>query len=119
MNSPINDTGNTLSDDEIMEFTSQINIKELIAYRNAVGLRTHQIVASLSADDIKRKVSKKGLDAIKQSGGVTEQEKSRWLLDFWSKKNVAGLLLMPPTRHVIMHLNDCCKWKLHIRNNKK
>ena len=32
---------------------------------------------------------------------------------------VAGILLMPPTRHVMLHLNDCCKWKEHIRNKKK
>ena len=35
--------------------------------------------------------------------------------DFWAKKDIAGILLMPPTRHVMLHLNDCCKWKLAIR----
>ncbi|MDB9152336.1 hypothetical protein [Parabacteroides distasonis] len=35
--------------------------------------------------------------------------------DFWAKKDIAGILLMPPTRHVMLHLNDCCKWKLTIR----
>ena len=119
LNTPITDTGNALSDDEIMELSSQLNIEELIAYRNAVGQRTHEIIASLSADDIKRKVSTHGLETIKQVGGVTDHENSIWLLDFWSKKDVAGLLLMPPTRHVMLHLNDCCKWKLHIRKNRK
>lgn len=32
---------------------------------------------------------------------------------------VAGILLMPPTRQFMLHLNDCCKWKEHIRNKKK
>ncbi|EQE16874.1 hypothetical protein QAW_2379 [Clostridioides difficile CD17] len=32
---------------------------------------------------------------------------------------VVGLLLMPPTRHVILHLNDCCKWKEYFRTKKK
>ena len=32
---------------------------------------------------------------------------------------VSGLLLMPPTRHVMMHLNDCCKWKTVIRKKQK
>lgn len=119
LNVPIVDTGNALSDDEIMDLSSQLNMEELIAYRNAVGQRTHEIVASLSAEDMKRKISMQGLEAIKQTGGVTSHENSKWLLDFWGKKDVSGLLLMPPTRHVMLHLNDCCKWKQHIRNNKK
>lgn len=119
LNAPITDTGNALSDDEIIELGSQLNIEELIAYRNAVGQKTHEIVSFLSAEDMKRKVSKQGLEAIKQTGGVTSHENSIGLLDFWGKKDVSGLLLMPPTRHVMLHLNDCCKWKQHIRNNKK
>ncbi|MDL2317969.1 DinB family protein [Eubacteriales bacterium OttesenSCG-928-A19] len=119
LNAPISDTGNALSDDEIMDLSRQLNIEKLISYRNTVGARTRDIVKALSANDLKRKVSAKGLEAIKQVGGVTEQEDSLWLLDFWGKKDVAGLLLMPPTRHVMMHLNDCCKWKQHIRESKK
>ncbi len=119
LNVHISDTGNALSDDEIMELSAGLDMKELIAYRNAVGQRTQDIVKSLSADDMKRRVSAQGLEAVKQSGGVTDQEESLWLLDFWEKKDVAGLLLMPLTRHVILHLNDCGKWKQHIRDNKK
>lgn len=119
LNAPISDTGNALSDDEIIELSRRLNMKELIAYRNAVGQRTRMIVKSLSADDMKRKASPQGLETIKQAGGVTNQEASLWLLDFWGRKDVAGLLLMPPTRHVILHLNDCCKWKQHIRRGKK
>lgn len=119
LNAPISDTGNALSDDEIIELSRRLNMEELIAYRNAVGQRTRMIVKSLSADDMKRKASPQGLETIKQAGGVTNQEASLWLLDFWGRKDVAGLLLMPPTRHVILHLNDCCKWKQHIRRGKK
>lgn len=119
LNAPISDTGNALTDDEIMDLSRQLNIEKLIAYRNAVGCRTRDIVQAFSAEDMKRKVSAQGLGVIKQAGGVTTQEDSLWLLDFWGKKDVAGLLLMPPTRHVIGHLNDCCKWKHHIRENKR
>lgn len=119
LNVSISDTGNALSDDEIMELSRQLNIKELISYRNAVGQRTRDIVRSLSAKEMKRTVFLHGLESVMHAGGVTSDENSLWLLDFWGKKDVAGLLLMPPTRHVILHLNDCCKWKLHIREGKK
>jgi len=119
MNVSITDTGNALSDDEIMDLSKSIDKAELINYRNAVGKRTRRIIAGLCAEDMKRRVPQSGLDSIMEQGGVTNEEESIWLLDFWKKKDVAGILLMPPTRHVILHLNDCCKWKQAIRMKKK
>lgn len=119
MNAPITDTGNALSDDEILSFSKSINIEELLRYRNEVGKRTREIVTGLSQKEMTRPIAEKDIQRIQQEGGVTSQEDSVWLLDFWSKKDVAGILLMPPTRHVMLHLNDCCKWKEHIRSQKK
>lgn len=119
LNVAITDTGNALCDEEIMELSRNINRDELINYRNAVGSRTRDTVRALHAADIGRKVCPADLDIILSAGGVTQQENSRWLLDFWGKKDVAGLLLMPPTRHVMLHLNDCCKWKESIRTKKR
>ena len=119
LNAPLIDTGNALTDDEIIELSRRLDIGTLIAYRNAVGQRTREIVKSLTADDMTRKVSAKGLDAIRLAGGVTDHADSRWLLDFWGKKDVSGLLLMPPTRHVMLHLNDIGKWKQHLRAGRK
>lgn len=119
LNISIMDTGNALTDDEIMELSININIEELLAYRNAVAKRTREIVSGLKPEDMKRKMDKSDLERILTEGGVTEQEDSIWLLDFWGKKDVAGILLMPPTRHVMLHLNDCCKWKEHIRSGRK
>lgn len=116
---PITDTGNALNDDEIMELSRQLNVEKLVAYRTAVGKRTQDFVKSLSPGEMKRKVSPRGLEEIMKTGGLTNQEDSHWLLDYWGKKDVAGLLLMPPTRHVLLHLNSCCRWKQHIRENKK
>ena len=119
LNSPIEDTGNALTDDEILNLSKSLDVNELIAYRNAVGKRTQDIVSSLSDVDFKQKVPERGIESIKQAGGVTEQEESVWLLDYWRGKDLAGILLMPPTRHLMLHLNDCCAWKEHIRKGKK
>jgi len=56
-------------------------------------------------------VEKGQLEKIKQNGGVIDNQKSIWLLDFWGKKNILGLINMPITRHQIVHLNDCFKIK--------
>lgn len=119
LNVSITDTGNALSDDEIIRLSKEINIPELLVYRNAVGQQTRSIISSFTNADLLRKVSQQDLEKIKQQGGVTDQDESVWLLDFWGKKDIAGLLLMPPTRHVMLHLNDCFKWKQHIRTKKK
>lgn len=119
LNARITDTGNALSDDEIIDFSRNVNTEQLICYRNAVVQTTRDIIRSLSAADLKRQIRQDDIEKILSVGGVTQQETSIWLLDFWEKKDVAGILLMPPTRHVMLHLNDCCKWKEAIRTKKK
>jgi len=91
----------------------------LLNYRNAVGKQTQSIVKQLKAEDLFRKVRAAGLELLRDSKAVSEDENSIWLLDYWGSKDVAGLLLMPPTRHLLMHLNDACRWKQQIRSGKK
>jgi hypothetical protein len=119
IHSTITDTGNALTHDEIIQFGTGLDMEALLVYRNAVGIQTREIVQQLGEEDMKRKVTSDGLEKIRVEGGVTGQENSAWLLDFWGKKDVAGLLLMPPTRHVILHLNECSKYKQHIRDGRK
>ena len=115
MNSPIRDTGNALSDNQIIQLSKSLRIQELLEYRNEVGRKSREIIRTLSPDDIRRKIPTQRISRILEEGGITNHEDSIWLLDFWAKKDIAGILLMPPTRHVMLHLNDCCKWKLAIR----
>lgn len=118
MNSPIEDTGNALSDAEITQLSRDLCKKELLRYRNEVGRKSREIIQTLSADDIRRKIPAQRINRILEEGGVTNHKDSIWLLEFWAKKDIAGILLMPPTRHVLLHLNDCCKWKQAIRNKR-
>jgi hypothetical protein len=107
----IKDTGNVMTHSEIESFNKNINIKELKGYRVKVGKSTQKIIEALEFSDIKGKVEKEQLEKIKQNGGVIDDPKSIWLLDFWGKKNILGLIMMPITRHQIVHLNDCFKIK--------
>jgi hypothetical protein len=111
LNTTVTDTGNAMSDGEIIALSNQLNREALYFYRNAVGLRTKEIIQGLKPMDLKRNVAKEGLDRIAFEGGVTQQPDAVWLLDFWGKKNVAGIILMPITRHQIVHLNDCRRLK--------
>lgn len=111
MNVTVRDTGNAMTDDEIIDLSGRIDREGLYQYRNAVGRRTKDILQGLKQEDMKRKVSQEGIARIRLEGGVTEHVDSIWLLSFWGKKNIAGILLMPVTRHQIVHLNDCRRLK--------
>lgn len=104
MNVKIKETGNAMTVKDIIDFSNSVNIEALKNYRNAVGLITVDILNKLEPSDIKRKFTQEQLDRIIHEEGVTAD--SIWLVDFWGRKNVAGILRMPMTRHQITHLND-------------
>lgn len=105
----VRDTGNAMSPEEIAAFSRAVDPAALRAYRNAVGRRTRAVVGALAPADVKRRVSPAGLARIQAVGGVAAG--AEWLLDFWGGKTLAGILLMPITRHQVVHLNDALKLK--------
>ncbi|MDP4145485.1 MAG: DinB family protein [Bacillota bacterium] len=111
MNVKISDTGNAMKASEIMTFSESINVQQLRNYRIDVGRRTREIISGLKPEDLKEKIESPRLQRVLTEGGVLEVEDSIWLLDFWGKKNVAGILLMPITRHQVVHINDSLKLK--------
>jgi hypothetical protein len=110
------DTGNAFTAGDVDRFSAEISVKELLAYRKAVGRRTDRVLRGLKAEDVKRKASKDGLARIMSEGVLTKEAGSIWLLDFWGKKTVAGLLLMPITRHQMVHINDSLKIRARYEN---
>ncbi|WP_066494902.1 DinB family protein [Abyssisolibacter fermentans] len=106
MNVSICDTGNALSPEEILEFSRTINMNELKKYRQAVGRKTIEVLKKLTRDDLNKKIEKGRLKRVLDEGAVLNVEASMWLIDFWGKKNVAGILLMPVTRHNLVHFNE-------------
>jgi hypothetical protein len=110
----IHDTGNAMTKNKIMIFSRSLNMNMLVSYRAEVGRQTRDIIANLKQPDLKRKMKPESVARILDEGGVTSHKDSLWLLDFWGKKTVAGILLMPITRHQILHLNDSIKLKKKI-----
>ncbi|MDR3237440.1 MAG: DinB family protein, partial [Spirochaetia bacterium] len=85
--------------------------KELKEYRIKVGKSTKKIIETFEFNDLKREVEKDQLEKIKQNGGLIDHPKSIWLLDFWGRKNIFELIMLPITRHQTYHLIDCFKIK--------
>lgn len=102
-------TGNGMSDEEIVTFSATVDIEALRAYRITVGRRTREIVQQLQPEDFKRKVEASRLQHIRDEGAM--RESAEGILEYWGKRTIAGLLLMPPTRHNFLHLNEALRLK--------
>lgn len=107
MNIPFLDTGNAMTADEMKLFSASINREALLAYRLSVGKKTQRIIQQITASQLKVRPDKQRIDRILREKSVLEHPDSIWLLDYWRQKNIGGLLMMPLTRHQIVHLNDC------------
>jgi hypothetical protein len=105
------DTGNGMDVAAVNALSQAIDLTELRAYRLAVGRRTREIVSKLQPAQLFERVKPERLERILAEGAVVRTE--RGLIDYWSRRTIAGLLLMPPTRHNMVHLNEA--WQLRRR----
>lgn len=112
INSPIQHTGNSLSKEEILEMSSILNIEELKRYRIAVGRNSENIIRRLKSGEMRRKVYKENLRRIFDEAAVDRADSAEWLVDFWSKKDVAGIILMPCLRHQLTHIHESMAVKI-------
>ena len=103
------DTGNAMDEEGMAQLSATIDIEALRAYRVAVGHRTREIVGQLEPKDLKQKVEPDRLQKVLEQGAVVEA--AMGIVDYWGKRNIAGLLLMPATRHHIVHLNEALRLK--------
>ena len=115
MNVSVKDTGNAMTDREIISFSKQVNKQELINYRNAVGCQTRNILKFLTPADLKRRPGTESLAQLVSEGGLLENKKSIWLKDFWGRYTATGLILLPLTLHHMLHFPDSVAIKQFIK----
>jgi hypothetical protein len=116
LNTEYNHSGNGMTEDEIDTLSSNIDVSALLNYRSEVGRRTREIVAGLQPGDFKKKIE--GLRIIKLKEQEAVKKEANWLLEYWGNKSVAGLILMPATRHNFLHLNKSIRIKQKLQKNK-
>jgi hypothetical protein len=105
LHAPIRDSSNESQPVEVRALSERVAFAELRAYRSAVGQRTRVVVSQLTAAMLRRKTNPADLQRILNEGGI--KPAASGVLDYWGGLTVAGLLLMPPTRHNLVHLNEC------------
>lgn len=108
-NTPFEDTGNEITPQKMATLNQAVDIDGLKAYRTAVGQRTQAIIRDLHQDSLRQKVDPVRIENLRASGAVIEE--AYGIIDYWSKRTIAGLLLMPATRHNLIHLNEATRIK--------
>ena len=109
IHSPIITTANELIKEEIKDFSEKLSIAELYNYIADVDASTTQILKALTYNDIKEKISEEKRKQLENLNVVSNDENAYWLIDYWCKKDVKGLIQMPLSRHWIMHIEACLK----------
>ena len=112
LNISLPDSGNAMSEAAVAELSQSINFAALRDYRVAVGRRTREVSADLKISDLKEKTMPERLQRIRDEVAVTPDADG--IIEYWSKRTIAGLLLMPATRHILVHLNECMNLKKNV-----
>lgn len=98
------DFGPGMTDDEVDEFNEAINIDALLAYRDAVGRQTQQIIQSLDAAELEKPIRTELVDRARADGAVSPG--GAWVLDRWADKNKTYALGHTILGHSFIHLGQ-------------
>jgi len=109
LNSHVITTGNEIARDSLIGFSKALDLKQLREYVVAVMSNTNEIIKCMNFQDSKTKVSAEQKAKVIKSNTVSTDESAFWLVDYWCNKNYAGLMLMPFSRHIMLHLDGCLR----------
>lgn len=116
IHSPIVTTGNELVGQQITDFSKRLDLDALYSYMFEVRESTENMLEQLSYDDLKRKIPEERKGYLESLDVVSKQENAIWLMDYWCRKDIRGLIQMPLSRHWIMHTEACLRIKDRIRS---
>lgn len=113
LRSTIHHSANKMDDDSVARLSISLDISVLREYRLSVGRRTREVVRKIQPEEFNQIVEPVRLEKLIKEGAMIEEAME--IIDYWSKRTIAGLLHMPPTRHNFLHLNEAekIKQKLH------
>lgn len=107
MNCSVITTANEMNDEQMIEFSKDLNSDELFSYAKEVKNVSQKVLSNLTFKQAKEKVSEQQKQKLLMQNVVSTNPEAFWLVDYWCKKNIRGLLQMPFSRHWIMHIEAC------------
>lgn len=112
LKSTIHHSANKMDTNSVRILSSSLDMDALREYRLSVGKRTREIVRKIRPEEFSQKVEPVRLEKLLKEGAMIEDAME--IIDYWSKRTIAGLLLMPPTRHNFLHLNEAFRIKTKL-----
>lgn len=109
LKSTIPHSANKMDAKSVAQLSAAIDMKALREYRIAVGKRTRAIVKKIRAEELNQKVNPIRLQKVLAEGAVIPEAME--VVNYWGSRTIAGLLLMPATRHNLLHLNEALRVK--------
>lgn len=109
LQSPIDHTGNAGKKKDLESIAASVPPERLFEYRDEVGRGTRNIIRDLPPQDWHLGVQPDRLDRLVQEKAVLPEALD--LLAYWGKRRIFELFLMPPTRHLLVHLNEAHRIK--------
>lgn len=113
LNANILHSANSMDGNSIATLSARVNIAALQAYRQSVGRRTREIVRKLKPEELNQKANPSRLQKVMSEGALLPE--AIGILNYWSKRTIAGLLLMPSTRHNFLHLHEALRIKQKVQ----
>jgi hypothetical protein len=110
---PFRDCGNEMGDGDLLELSAVIDLQALREYRAAVGRQTQRIAALINESELKENVDPIRIQRVLDEGAILQA--ARGVTDYWSRRDIAGLLLMPASRHNLIHLGEALQLKQRKR----
>jgi len=104
---PLEDVGNDMPDRNLAMLNRRADIRALMSYRLAVGRKTRQILRTIRMEKLWEPVEPERRVQLRSEGVV--RPAAGWLIDYWCGRRKVDLLLMPPTRHGLVHWNEILK----------
>lgn len=98
--------------DAARALSQKVSIEALHAYRLAIGRRAREIAQTIEPGSLKQKVDPARLETIREQNAVLPEAAE--IIAYWGGRTLAGLLLMPPTRHNFLHLNEALRIRQKI-----
>ncbi len=100
----VHDIAAGMTDDEVSDFSTSVDIADLVAYRAAVGRRTCEVVAAMRPTALDEKIDGSLIERAFADG--TFSENAGWLRGFMAGKSKAFVLGHVATGHNFMHLGE-------------
>jgi hypothetical protein len=110
---PTRDIGTEMCASDITALSAQVDIAALLAYRQAVGQRTREIVQQVTMDELRQRVEPERIDRVKAEGALVPA--AYGVAEYWGRHTKGNLLLIPATRHSFTHLNEAGRVRQKLR----